>query len=233
MKLNQHLQPFFLLVIALLFLSSCAIYNGNITGNAALSNAQFKHVGTVSATRTCVYVFHWGGVAKRSQITALKQDLQRRYPLRNGLAWANVSVEMKTGFWGLFDTRKATLTADIIDFWPDTNTVYAAYNGYYLNDSTFICVPQKIALQPIIKQESLVKRLQLLSASKNNSNISSLVSFEFITPEINEAVILKYRGQYTYGIITALKEYDAVNVAYLNENGKLKIRGISKRFLFK
>jgi hypothetical protein len=62
------------------------------------------------------------------------------------LAWANVTAGMKTGFYVIFDKRKATLTADIIDFWPDTNTANSAYNGYYFNDSIFIPVRFQFAM---------------------------------------------------------------------------------------
>lgn len=224
------LTPFFSkfsLIITLLgiqLLTSCAVYNGNITGNAQLSGNNFRYVGKVAASNKCVYVFHWGGNAKETQITALKDELRKRYPLRNGLAWANVSLEMKTGFYILWDVRKAILTADIVDFWPDTNTLFSAYNGYYLNDTTFIPVAQSIETYTVPSQDSLMQRLLFMNARKqlvDTKKLTRLKSNKILT---NTEVIFLRNDKPYLGIVISV-DYDFFTgvVAFLDEFGKLKI----------
>ncbi len=205
-------------------LTSCAVYNGNITGNAQLSGNNFRYVGNVAASNKCVYVFHWGGNAKETQITALQNELQQRYPLRNGLAWANVSLEMKTGFYILWDVRKAILTADIVDFWPDTNTTFSAYNGYYLNDTTFIPVPKKIETYTVASQDSLMQRLLFMNARKQLVDTKKLTKQKRSEILINsEVIFLRNEKPYQGIVISVDYDYYAAVVAILDEFGKSKI----------
>ncbi|MDP3930600.1 MAG: hypothetical protein Q8R57_16395 [Bacteroidota bacterium] len=46
--LNTTKSGIIFVLLAMLFLSSCAIYNGNITGNAQLSGNNFRYVGKVA-----------------------------------------------------------------------------------------------------------------------------------------------------------------------------------------
>lgn len=224
------ITPFFskskliIILFGIQLLTSCAVYNGNITSNAQLGNNNFRYVGNVSASNKCVYVFHWGGNAKETQITALKNELQQRYPLRNGLAWANVSLEMKTGFYILWDVRKAILTADIVDFWPDTNTTFAAYNGYYLNDTTFIPVPQKKETYTVASQDSLIPRLLFMNARKQPVDIKKLTQQKRSEILTNSEVIFLRNGKTYLGIVVSVdNEFFTAVVAFLDEFGKLKI----------
>lgn len=224
------ITPFFskfrliVILFGIQFITSCAVYNGNITGNAQLSGNNFRYVGNVAASNKCVYVFHWGGNAKETQITALKNELQQRYPLRNGLAWANVSLEMKTGFYILWDVRKAILTADIVDFWPDTNTTFAAYNGYYLNDTTFIPVPQKIETHTLAGQDSLMQRLLFMNARKQLVDTKKLTQQKRSEILVNsEVIFLRNEKSYQGIVISVDNEFFTAVVAFLDEFGKLKI----------
>lgn len=225
------ITPFFskfrliVILFGIQFIASCAVYNGNITGNAQLGCNNFRYVGKVSASNKCVYVFHWGGNAKETQITALKNELQQRYPLRNGLAWANVSLEMKTGFYILWDVRKAILTADIVDFWPDTNTTFAAYNGYYLNDTTFIPVPPKIETYTKASQDSLIPRLLFMNARKQQLvDIKKLAQQKRSEILVNsEVIFLRNEKSYLGIVISVDNEFFTAVVAFLDEFGKLKI----------
>lgn len=207
------------IIACLFFVSSCTFYDGSVTGNAALAEANYRYVGNVSASNKCVYVFHIGGNSKEAQITELKDNLRKRYPLRDGLAWANVSLEMKSGFYILFDVRKAVLSADIVDFWPDTNSAYAAYNGYYLNKSTFIPVPAT-ANFATVRRDSLYNRLTLAAARKNNMENIQLKSLEFDQTRVNTEVVIYIANQPVRGIIFK-KDFDTVYIAYLDRYGEV------------
>lgn len=233
---KKQLKLSSLIVGLSIFLNSCAFHDGTMSGNAALSNANFRQVGAIEASNKCVYVFGLGGNAKAAQITALKQQLQKQFPLRNGLAWANVSLEMKTGFYVLFSARKATLAADIIDFWPDTNTTYSAYNGYYLNDSSYIYVPQQLKMETR-NTDLLFDILKILSATKDRNTISKLTLSEVYELTKNTEVAFNYRKKLYKGIVlnteTSNTELKYVTVAFLYNNDKVKKANIHTRDLYK
>ena len=230
-QMKQKVKALFFCIIVLTqLITSCAVHVGQITGNAALGGNNYRHVGTVSASNECIYVFYWGGNEKRAQIQELKENLEQRYPLRGGLAWANVTAGMKTGFYVIFDKRKATLTADIIDFWPDTNTANAAYNGYYYNDSIFIPVPIPIRNESI-KKDSLEIKLLRLNAEKMKRITNPLVKVDIYSPLIDKEVII-LRKQPTIGIIIRTHEY-RVDVAYLSVDGKVKVIQLNYEKVYK
>jgi len=213
---------FVFVVLQTLLIAGCAVHNGQITGNAALSGNNYKYVGTVSASNSCTYVFHWGGNAKKAQLRELKEKLQQRYPMRDGLAWANVTTEIKTGFYVIFDKRKATLTADIIDFWPDTNTTNAAYNGYYFNDSTFILIP--VPIRNYTMKDSLEMKLFKLNAEKQKRNTEPLLPLHYNNYAINREMIFYLKKQKTIGIIQSLDSATLrACLAYLDNEGNVKI----------
>lgn len=217
---SPFVLTFSLFLMACMFLfTGCTFYDGSITGNAALANANYRYVGNITASNQCVYVFHLGGNSKESQITALKDNLRNKYPLRDGLAWANVSLEMKSGFYVLFDVRKAILTADIVDFWPDTNTTYADYNGYYLNKSTFIPVPAT-ANFGTVNRDSLYERLSFAAARKSNLWNVPLQPVAFADAKVNSEVVIYIANKAVRGIIFK-KDFDTVYIAYLNEYGEV------------
>jgi len=137
---------------------------------------------------------------------------------------------MKTGFYVIFDKRKATLTADIIDFWPDTNTANSAYNGYYYNDSIFIPVPIPIRNESI-KKDSLEIKLLRLNAEKMKRITNPLVKVDIYSPLIDKEVII-LRKQPTIGIIIRTHEY-RVDVAYLSVDGMVKVIQLNYEKVYK
>ena len=232
MKTKKNCLTLLLLLAVFIALNSCtSIYNGNIAGSTVISNGPYRHVGTVSVSNRCVYVFHIGGSGKNSQIIKLKEDLQKRYPLRYGLAWTNVAVEMKTGFLVLWDVRKATLSVDLIDFWPDTNTTYANYKGYYFNDSVYIPIPQSIAQINTNKTDSITSRLTFLNASKKNAFLNKFVKVNPFEDVLGKEIFVYYRGKLTYGVVEWYQDgYARINL--LDAKGKLKniLRHVDKLY---
>jgi hypothetical protein len=129
------------LFVSASLLFACASVNiGSVTGNAALSSNNFRYVGTVSATSTSTYVLGIGGMNKQNQVEMLRKELATLYPLRGGLAWANVGVSFSNSYYIFFNQRVATLTLDLVDFWPDTNASYKGFEGYYLIPDSFIVI---------------------------------------------------------------------------------------------
>lgn len=100
----------------LFFASSCAIHSGVMTGNASITNANFKYVTLAQGTATTTHVLGIGGLKKEGLVFEAKKKLLENYPLRQGQALANVTVDIKKTFVFLVVKTKVTLTADVIDF---------------------------------------------------------------------------------------------------------------------
>lgn len=106
---------FFTLIVSL-FTTSCAFHSGMMTGNAAITNSNFRYLGLAKGTVTTTHFLGVGGLKKDALIFEAKKDLLRRYPLRKGQALANVSVDMKRTFAFIVMKTRATVTADIVDY---------------------------------------------------------------------------------------------------------------------
>ncbi|WP_146194173.1 DUF6567 family protein [Brumimicrobium oceani] len=98
------------------FLNSCAFHSGVMTGNAALSDANFKVVDYAVGTSETFKVFGLGGVATDALVLEAKRNLYKNYPLKAGQALANVSVDFKRSFFPVVSKNKVVVSADIIDF---------------------------------------------------------------------------------------------------------------------
>ena len=112
-SIQKGILPF---LLASVFLQSCAFYNGTMTGNAAISDANFTVAGFASGTARCTYVFGIGGLKKDGLVLEAKRNMYNTYPLAPGQAFANVTVDFKRGYYILFARTVCTITADIIDF---------------------------------------------------------------------------------------------------------------------
>lgn len=128
------------LIAALLLLTSCATYNGTQQGSASLSQPNFRYAGSVYGTVDAVYFLGIGGHNHQTLLNEARANMQQQFPLRNGLALANVSTETKNSYFFPIVRKRIIITADVVDFWPDTIQTYQ-HGGYYLNDSVFLSIP--------------------------------------------------------------------------------------------
>ncbi|NEN25016.1 hypothetical protein G3O08_16060 [Cryomorpha ignava] len=114
------MKPFYSLslitLLCSLLLSSCAFHNGNMTGNASLSTRNFEIKTIVMGTAKTSHVFGIGGLKKQALVYEAKKDLYRSYPLSEGQAFANISVDFKRSYFFIVNTTVATITADVVEF---------------------------------------------------------------------------------------------------------------------
>jgi len=129
-------QLFFGFLIVIL-LSSCATHVGFMTGNAAISDANFNVVGMAVGTAKTQHIVGIGGLSKDALILEAKRNLYANYPLKKGQALANVTVDMKRSMFPFVFKTLATVSADVIDF----NTV--ANDSLFSEVNKFICQPDK------------------------------------------------------------------------------------------
>lgn len=112
----KFVSPFLFLLIFVSIISSCATHSGVMTGNAALSDANFKVVDYAIGTAQTTHVLGIGGLGTEALVLEAKRNLYENYPLSSGQALANVSVDFKRSMFFLVFTLKAVVSADVIDF---------------------------------------------------------------------------------------------------------------------
>jgi hypothetical protein len=85
----------YLYVSITFFLSvSCAIHTGNTTGNAELQGSDFEIIDIGYGEAHTFKIFGIGGLSTNTLVYDAKKDLYRRYPLKKGQAYANVSIDL-------------------------------------------------------------------------------------------------------------------------------------------
>jgi hypothetical protein len=110
-------------------MSSCAFHSGMMTGNASISNNNFRVVNFAEGHSQTTHILGIGGLKNPAIVLAAKRDLLENYPLKTGQALANITVDFKRTFFFLGMTTSATVSADIIDFNPiDSNPKFDSIN---------------------------------------------------------------------------------------------------------
>lgn len=108
---------FYIAIVIIAFAtSSCATHWGTMNGSASLSSNNFKIAKMASGTASTTKIFGFGGLAKDALVLEAKKDMMQNYPLREGQALANVTVDFKNSFMFFVNTNKVTVTADVVEF---------------------------------------------------------------------------------------------------------------------
>lgn len=102
-------------IVAMLF-SSCAVHTGIGMSNASLSQNNFKMVKYATGDVKTTKIFGLGGLSKTAMVAEAKQELLANYPLQDGQALANMTVDWKTSFYFFVLVTKCTVTADVVQF---------------------------------------------------------------------------------------------------------------------
>jgi hypothetical protein len=219
---------FFSSTVLLLLLGSCASYhNGYITGNASLSQNNYRYAGKISATNRLTYLFGYGGNRTQNQIEDLRHELLSKYPLREGLAWANVGITNRTRITFPFIWHvDATITADVIDFWPDTNLAYPGFAGYYLNDSVYIYTaafrpqftPKKTITQHTTRFNDTLYNNLFLTEMKMSQNQLMIHSIQSSNLDVGSLIVIKENNQKMPAYVVGQdSEIDSYWVIYLSK----------------
>lgn len=111
------MKKFYLTILGFTFLlSSCAFHHGYLNNSTALSSNNFTIKGQAKGDSKITYVIGFGGLSKTALVAEAKQNMMYNYPLREGEAYANTTVDVKNSFVLFVRTVKVTITADIIKF---------------------------------------------------------------------------------------------------------------------
>ena len=101
-----------------LFLSSCmVIHTGQMGGITPVTENNFSYINNAYGSSKVTYVLGIGGFNKVGLVREAKNDLIRNYPVKNGEALVNFTVDFDTSYYfGLVVTQKVIVSADIIKF---------------------------------------------------------------------------------------------------------------------
>ena len=112
-----------------------------MTGNASITNANFKNVGMATGSASARYFLGLGS-SSDGLILDAKKNLYAQTEIQSGQALANVTVDVKIKFFIFWVEQTATVSADIIDFnKPDDFTEFSKIP--MLNSNQFIEVSLK------------------------------------------------------------------------------------------
>ena len=106
----------FIAISFVVLFSSCATHWGTMSGSASLASNNFKVVKMASGTASSSKIFGFGGMAQDALVLEAKKDMMQNYPLKEGQALANVTVDFKNSVMLFVNTEKVTVTADIVEF---------------------------------------------------------------------------------------------------------------------
>lgn len=158
MKILKILSTGFLSIV----FSSCAIHVGTITGDAYISSNNFKMVGMADGTAITTKIFGIGGLGIDALVLEAKKDLLQNNPLREGQALANVSLDFKNSYVLFVNKQKATVAADIIEFYEQTPSQKNAKMSDNINP---------VVKEPAENQPNKDKEIYKKSDAKKSSDI--------------------------------------------------------------
>lgn len=126
----------FSVVLIGLMLAACfATHSGTMVNSASLSQNNFKIIGNVTGqAETYTFLMFGGGIGRDALVNEAKQDMYNKHPLRDGQAYANITVDFKNAVYILVNQFRCTINADIVQFLEDK---------YYKVDTSEIVMKRK------------------------------------------------------------------------------------------
>jgi len=112
----KSLKLIIAITIIIFTTASCAFHSGIMSGSASLSANNFKTIKVATGTASTTKILGIGGLGKDALVFEAKKNLMQNFPLKDGQALANVTVDIKNSFLLIVMTEKVTVTADIIEF---------------------------------------------------------------------------------------------------------------------
>lgn len=104
------------ILIAIVLNSCSAVYFGTTTGGASLSSNNFRTVTMAIGTASTRSILGIGGTKKDALVLEAKKNLLQNNPLKENQALANVTVDFKSSSVLIVRGQKATVSADIVEF---------------------------------------------------------------------------------------------------------------------
>ena len=156
-------------------ISSCGSHYGTMSGNASISNANFRIVDIAVGTSISKKVFGLGGLKNEAMVLEAKRNLYSSYPLVKGQALANVTVDFVRKNYFFYEKIKVTVSAEVVDFNQDSDEYnLAEINeklsgrsllekfGFLMHDKVYVKVSNSFVrgeIKKMLQNEAVVKLL--------------------------------------------------------------------------
>lgn len=113
----KRLKLFTVIVFIVFTMSSCmSSHYGMMSGSALLASNNFKMVKVASGSASSTKIFGIGKKEDNTLMLQAKKDMMQNYPLKDGQALANITIDTAHSSFLIFMTETITVTADIVEF---------------------------------------------------------------------------------------------------------------------
>ncbi|MCP4521453.1 MAG: hypothetical protein GY827_07145 [Cytophagales bacterium] len=164
------MKALIVVVFFTLLFSSCATHFGTMTGNASLKDENFKVIGLAIGTSSNTRVLGIGALKKEALVLQAKQNLYQNYPLEQGQALANVTVDFQRAYYPFFSKQRVTVSTEIIDFRKNIK-VDTSVLDHSFTDSIFFSLKEEILFK---KSSNTFLKGEILNVSRNTTLVRYL-----------------------------------------------------------
>ena len=112
------MKKFIYLFFITSLLSSCmVIHTGNMVESSAPIQNNFTYINNAVGTSSATYIIGIGGFNHSGLVREAKNDLIKNYPVKNGEALINFTVDVSTKYFlNFLIIKEVIVTADIIKY---------------------------------------------------------------------------------------------------------------------
>ena len=100
------------------FLSSCMVmHSGNMVESSGPNQNNFTYINNAVGSSSATYILGFGGFGHKGLVREAKNDLIKNYPVKNGEALINFTVDVSTKYFlNLVIIKSVVVSADIIKY---------------------------------------------------------------------------------------------------------------------
>lgn len=110
-------KTFYLFLITILLSSCMVMHTGNMVESAGPTKNNFTYINNAIGTSSATYILGIGGFNHTGLVREAKNDLIKNYPVNNGEALINFTVDVNTKYFlNIIIIKEVIVTADIIKY---------------------------------------------------------------------------------------------------------------------
>lgn len=224
-----------IIISSIILFSSCASHFGNITSSTVISDGNFKVVGFAIGTASTKKVFGLGGTKRENLVLDAKRNLYKHYPLKNGEALSNLTLDFVKKRYPFFSQVKVTVSGEIITFTnskissnDSINSILSSdikfeNHGYYLNEEIYVkngTLYEKFKISKILPYKA-----EIISKKNNEKKIITYQKlFKVEKDNFNKNSLFKVGANISY----ILDDSDQNEIII---KGKIKVIGVNKKYI--
>lgn len=143
----------------ILLISSCTFHRGMMSGNMYAKTSETDFIQFSIGRSSTVRLLGFGGAKTQGLVFDAKNDLYYNYPLKEGQAYANFTVDIQDFYFLIFSKTTAIVSADIVGPSSSTAGIIGPSNskleslGIPVGSSGYVGMPNGLyAIHFVLKQ---------------------------------------------------------------------------------